>query len=605
TAETEQGILSEETFGGDRITDLNSFGRVLSGDWKREHNSTLAVGGDMKVVIKDDIQSVIFERLDAQGQVIERRLFESPRRGVAKSVASPDFGPLFIYRGSHDNFVYGANMLGNDLTGDRYTFVTGNKGAVTASNQRVAGQRQYFNFIPDAFDNQTKFANFNLATGVNNPLKGSNFEGDRRHTNGGMVVDYTNNNNQFLGGHVSFATASDGQVYDYSFKFMAGKMETSGGSAIIASNATAYSFDNSSANGLVTQSGDVQTTDVYGAVNGHAVVDAYALTLGGDFQDDIYAVDAGIATPTGSEVNATDNVQTLKGYSSGYIVNTAGNAVMVGVNDAANATLSREDYSASGVTASASFLYSKVDANGEAIAGVADSLKVKFGGAGTNQAYISHNVYGAEEYQNDAGYSVGTNFGSFDGAANVETAMISSEFVDIPEISGLVETCQDCEHLTWGVWAGTVGVDGGDKLEAHVIPYVVGDNSKRRSWVALSPVVTASYKGVLVGAVSNGMQVQNNVGHFDANANFLTRTVNFDGNFADYHFTGSDTTADNIGFTELDLTTLEKGGNAVTGQATISGSFYGNNAENVGGSFNFNDQTHNVTGAGIYAGKKQ
>ncbi|MFT7144620.1 MAG: hypothetical protein ACI8QY_000672, partial [bacterium] len=217
----------------------------------------------------------------------------------------------------------------------------------------------------------------------------------------------------------------------------------------------------------------------------------------------------------------------------------------------------------------------------------------------------SHNVYGAEEYQNDAGYSVGTNFGSFDGAANVETAMISSEFVDIPEISGLVETCQDCEHLTWGVWAGTVGVDGGDKLEAHVIPYVVGDNSKRRSWVALSPVVTASYKGVLVGAVSNGMQVQNNVGHFDANANFLTRTVNFDGNFADYHFTGSDTTADNIGFTELDLTTLEKGGNAVTGQATISGSFYGNNAENVGGSFNFNDQTHNVTGAGIYAGKKQ
>ncbi len=96
--------------------------------------------------------------------------------------------------------IFGRNLnLGQIVAGSSGVLNSGNQG------QQLGGQRLYFNFLPDTFTGLDQFVDFNLADGVSNPLRGSGFEGERRHEGAGLIFDYTNNNAQFLGGHVNLS----------------------------------------------------------------------------------------------------------------------------------------------------------------------------------------------------------------------------------------------------------------------------------------------------------------------------------------------------------------------------------------------------------------
>ena len=621
TTTASQGTLAGATINGTSSGGVAQFGTPLSGTWERRKAGNLIENGNMNAVVKDDQGLVIFEKKDNAGIVQETVAFNAPAAGRAISVNSLNFGNMFIYRGLHSNFVYSANNFNSP--NDDYKFIAGRTGVVNASNQRIEGQRLFFNFIPDT-QTLNQFADFNLTQGMHSPYIGSGYSGARAHAGGGLVIDYTNQNNQFVGGHVNLS--SNLSQHDFSFKFMAGEMETSGAAAM---DGSVYAFSSKgiagAANTYTFKEGDLTaaSSSVYGVLDPssqNAVIDAYGISLGGsDYNESLVAVNAGTQTPVGQQLNAENAPQSLKGYSAGYLVkdvNGTPSAVMIGNNDYTKMVMIRKDETGAntGVTLQSSFTYNKIYAGNQQ----ADILEVGFGGNSTDpedKAYVSHNIYGAENTSNANNYDATTAYfgGSID-PANVEAAMLSSYFVDIPGGMGIQEDCRDCQFLTWGVWAGTIDI-GGNEAFAQIIPYVVGDSNTMNSWTGYAAAVgtaDVSYEGILVGATSNGAQVSNAVGSFDATANFSTRTVAFDGKFADFTFTGSQSglaTGGMASFPDVVLDNLEHSSalGVDIGDATISGAFYGGQAENIGGNFNF-EATSGVkagtTGAGIFAGKQ-
>lgn len=609
--DSKQQQVVEGVFGGNAKTSLSSFGDVLSGVWKRQSSDGSSERhGVVNVALKSDVNTLIVERSDSNGVYINRMSFDAPSTaGGAKTSYHPDLLGSFVYRGVNDNFYYISSNFGRESNLGQ--IIAGEKGVLNSGNQsqQIAGQRLYFNFLPDTFEGVNQFIDFNLARGVYSPLKGSGFEGQRRHEGAGLVFDYTNDNTQFLGGHVNLSNDPLLSSYNDSFKFMVGEVEQSGGNALRGST---YSFTNNSFGGGLAYDSGLITADeneIYGEINSvtaEAEVDAYQLELG---TETAYAVNTGASDNL--SVNSTGGSQTLKGFSSGFVVldtESAPTAVRLGNNNMVGVQMTREDYSSGGTSFETMISLNRIDSNGDMGSSPSDDFQVTFGQSGADQAYISHNVYGAEESQNNASYSIGSNYDTFSGdASDVNGAILSSYFVDLPDRPEIEETCKDCQYLTWGVWAADIDING-EIATAQIVPFVTGREYKSWNDITTAGVSNASYKGVLVGSISdNGSDVRHDVGSYTADVDFGTREIGFDGKFAGYHFyesniaTGAGGTS--YGFSEVKINTLNNELGVDVGDATVSGVFYGTNAEEMGGNFNFKHGS--VEAAGIYAGKKQ
>ena len=143
-----------------------------------------------------------------------------------------------------------------------------------------------------------------------------------------------------------------------------------------------------------------------------------------------------------------------------------------------------------------------------------------------------------------------------------------------------------------------------------MVPYVVGDVNKVKSWADIqgAGVTSASYSGVLVGGVSDGVNVANSAGQFSMDVDFANRNVDFVGNIAGYKMHANESnvnTASGKGFTGVSFDTIEYQGKAIAGAGEINGAFYGEQAQEFGGNFYMNDQTNAQSAAGIMAGRKQ
>lgn len=606
---TQQQKQTQNSVGGDGASSIEKFGQVQSGKWVAQDgltNMTSRKVGTAKTVVRKDLNKLILERVETDGTVRDRLAVDLPQKGKARQFNNPKLGSGFAYRGLHDNFQYISSSFGRQA--GLAQVVTGQTGVVNTANQSdgLAGQRLFFDFLPDTFSQKGQFANFNLAEGVQNPIKGSDFKGERRHSGAALIIDYKNNNRQFLGGHVNL---SNGTLnHDYSFKFMVGEVQETGNNALIGST---YTFsDNSSNGGLQYSSGTMNADEnlIFGSQTntGTSLIDAYGVDIntGGSMQK-AHLVNTGATDNLAT--NTTDSAEFLKGFSAGFIENFDGDGpVRVANTDKANVMMYREDSSGNGVTLDMSIRLGKVTDSGAVLSGVGDEVGFEFGDT-ADKAYISHNIYGAELK------TVSEKFGHT-SASDDHGALISSHFVDVPDRPEITETCQGCEFLTWGVWAADFDVDGTtDIATAKIIPYVTGRDYDN-SWDTLSTNIGAgssdvNYKGVLVGSISNGSTVANDVGHYDANVDFNNREVSFDGHFAGYHFhddnVATGATGADKGFVNVQLDTLNNGAGLDVGHATINGLFYGANAEEMGGNFNFKDNALNKEAAGIYAGKKQ
>ena len=607
--ESQQQQNTEQSFGGDGRGGLSSFGDVLNGQWARQEVGTTRQG-TVNVALKEDVNMLIVERSDSNGDFIDRMSFEAPQvAGRAKSSNHPQLLGSFVYRGLYDNFYYVSSDFGRNLNLGQ--IVAGNSGVLNSGNQaqQLSGERLYFNFIPDTFEGLNQFVDFNLAEGVSNPLRGSGFEGERRHEGAGLIIDYTNDNAQFLGGHVNLSYDALKGTYNDSFKFMVGEVEQSGSMALTGST---YAFTNNSFNGGLNYESNTLSADesnIYGLIDpatSQAKIDAYQLQVG---SQTAYAVNTGASDSLG--VNSTGGSQTLKGFSSGFVVLdsvAAPTAIRLGNNDMLGVQMTREDLSTGGTTFKTAISLNKINSNGDMGSAPADNFKVTFGDGSADQAYISHNVYGAEESQSGSGYGIGSSFGVFSGdSSDVNGALLSSYFVDLPDRPEIVETCQDCQFLTWGVWAADIDING-EVATAQIVPYVTGREYNNWNNIVANGVTSASYKGILVGSVStNGSDVRHDVGAYTADVDFANRKIGFDGQFAGYSFHDSNVTTGasgaSYGFSEVKLGTLKNHLGVDVGDATISGAFYGANAEEMGGNFNFKDGM--LEAAGIYAGKKQ
>ena len=609
--DSQQQQAVEDTFGGNNKASLSDFGEVLSGTWKRQDREGINErSGSLNVALKEDVKTLIVERFDSTGNYIDRMSFDAPaEKGRAKTSEHPQLLGSFVYRGLNDNFYYVSSNFGRNLNLGQ--IVAGSSGVLNSGNQgqQLGGQRLYFNFLPDTFTGLDQFVDFNLADGVSNPLRGSGFEGERRHEGAGLIFDYTNNNAQFLGGHVNLSYDPLKGTYNDSFKFMVGEIEGSGSNALTGS---IYSLTNDSFGGGVGYESGALTAnenEIYGDINtstAQAEIDAYKLNLG---TETAYAVNTGASDNL--SVNSTSGAQTLKGFSSGFVVldtENAPTAVRLGNNDMLGVQMTRQDHTGSGTSFETVISLNKIDTNGDMGSAPADNFKVSFGGAGADSAYISHNVYGAEESQSGSGYDIGSNYDTFSGnPADVNGAMLSSYFIDMPDRPEIEETCQDCQYLTWGVWAADIDING-EIATAQIVPYVTGREYQTWDNITGNGVTNASYKGVLVGSVTNnGSDVRHDVGVYTADVDFSNRKIGFDGQFAGYHFYDSNVVTgaagSNYGFKEVKLDNLKNNLGVDVGDATISGAFYGASAEEMGGTFNFKHGT--VEAAGIYAGKKQ
>jgi len=593
---------ASEAFGGSN-GNLADFGTVQSGQLTRQ--SAVALPGSklseaVNAVLKTDVNRLIVEQQNG-----EKVSFQAPAQaGKAISFDALPFGRGYTYRGLNDRFYVVSTNFGRDTA--LRQMVAGERGYGSASSliSQFNGQRLYFNFLPDSFAGKDQFVDFNLANGVNNPKAGSGFTGARAHSGAGMVVDFRDYNNQFVGGHVNIS--SDPSRQDYSFKFMVGEVESSGSTAL---SGVAYSAERHGFNPVQLGNGTLQA-DVNHVYGNGAELDAYQLGLSGfaGGHQTAYAVNTGQADALSN--NPADDYTNLKGFSSGLVTLDAGGLserlVAVKNDGFGNVHMVQNDDSAGGATVDFELTLSKVQANGEASGSPADTLEVGFGSFGANQAYVSHNVYGAEESQSDSSYdNTGGNIGSVAMASGVDGAVLSSYFVDVPENAGVEETCQDCQFLTWGVWAADMQL-GAEKAVADFVPYVVGKNYQKWSDVTTHGVTNANYKGIMVGSIADGSSLKHDVGSYTADVNFGTRTVGFDGEFAGYRMSGTQTgvaTDASYGFGTVELDTLKNSSGADVGSAYINGVFYGAGAQEMGGSFNFKDGA--TEAAGIYAGKKQ
>lgn len=168
--------------------------------------------------------------------------------------------------------------------------------------------------------------------------------------------------------------------------------------------------------------------------------------------------------------------------------------------------------------------------------------------------------------------------------------------------------CTNCKYVHWGLWNGNFDSEGStdNTALADMVAYVAGTDMMNASQLeAMSgvqaPAGVALYTGALIGKLGNDF-VSN--GQLNMGVSFENRTVNVDSStFGGYTLTSAalTDTANAIKWSS-GSNTFSGDFNVSGGTGTMQGAFFGPNAAETGGNFQFTSGADNA--AGIFIGKK-
>lgn len=207
-------------------------------------------------------------------------------------------------------------------------------------------------------------------------------------------------------------------------------------------------------------------------------------------------------------------------------------------------------------------------------------------------------------------------FGALHNVANLflsnkDFAMNQADSQDGVLLSGSIAArelmCKECDFVTWGIWSShTNNSTSSTDLAVHqqILPFVTGEITKNIN--AIAPQI-ANYSGNVIGTIAQGNTLAHTNGTFNTQVDMGSRRFNnFQANIGDIAFGFNNPTAANVIqsngdaiFNKIAVTGLA----GTNGTGHINGAFFGPNAQDIGGNFNFNSTSANA--AGIFIGTQK
>ena len=258
---------------------------------------------------------------------------------------------------------------------------------------------------------------------------------------------------------------------------------------------------------------------------------------------------------------------------------------------------------------------STIATNASAVKPVIEVLGGTFSGGNNDAAALDNKSYamGADkigyQVQDDDLLAVGdqTAFKHSEGQTN-SVGIVSDAALEGVGVSAM---CEECHFSHWGVWAGSFErvVDGTVHQQvANLIPYVAGKATTDAQMAAVNDGRAVDYRGGTFGQLiqNETNKVTNHTGDFRMHGTLGTG-INFRATLGNYEMKKD---ANTIGVAPtFNLNSVEvrdmANSNDLVGTADIDGGFFGNQAQEVGGQFSFQDVDNNVGGAGVFLGKDE
>jgi hypothetical protein len=312
--------------------------------------------------------------------------------------------------------------------------------------------------------------------------------------------------------------------------------------------------------------------------------------------------------------------QTLNGYASGLIVNTAGSSGIhqAGTNAAPPSSTTRLPAT---LLAKPTDLVISTDANTSQVKGkiTIRTLDVIIPVTTTLQMGTQQNN-GNNFFTNDQYYAMTTS----DDPSRPSKVQVLNHSYNIQDTSALVSNSVNlassvpvlvqgtpgactCEFLTWGWWQTSInytsGYRAGQNDSVFQAPYVAGQLA---SSVQLPQTGTATYNGFMVGNVQNGSQFYNAAGSYQSSWSFQNRVGSFNAAFDNRTYAGALIATPGTGGVSFGGAMVStNGGQFLTG--TIAGSFFsggGDAAKYQAGAFSIGQNSSTYKASGIFAGQR-
>jgi hypothetical protein len=450
----------------------------------------------------------------------------------------------------------------DDVTSEKLIITTGTQ---LALSDLPATGISFFSFLPDHLSSSAGFFDF----------------GAVNTSEIGMMVDWQHD--VFFGGKLKI----DNAAHQYSLNVGFGGV----GSGVNAMDGFSYSFD-----GGIFGEGVIDVDTVYGTgstVDGFVV--ETATDAGNNFTNTISRFDINpvvVTTATASDIatlaDRTDT-ETLVGFAAGHMrrnVNDGSGGYFMQLSSGASVNNILIDKTAGSIGASFNLFGAS-----------SYEVDAQFGdaAAGSEQIFIADELYAMEQGAMQMGIS-GSPL-TVQQSAGILVSEVVAE-----------QKCDTCQYAHWGVWAAKVdeanvtGQTDSFQDVVHLLPYVVGNHISLGDMSAVNAAaLSINHSGIMFGSLVNAGNISHHYGNFNLVGTFGTG-FDFNGNFAGFnlHTTGTSfTSARSFGSASVSVVGDASVGGA-TGVAVINGAFFGPNAQEVGGNFDFTAGTYD--GAGIFVG---
>jgi hypothetical protein len=455
------------------------------------------------------------------------------------------------------------------------------------------GSISYFKFLPDLYSytgsSSTGLGFFDYSV---LDVGGTGLTNNRDDANFGMAIDFTNK--RFLSGFLDWDD-SDG-LRDFAIAFgkvgsggTTGEPSLSGAAFDFSQTGTTISSLDSRLGGINTGANNAWFGNGSGGIE--AVMVEGTAPAGQAILTPAQRVSAADISPAVINENRDSGITTMKGFAAGHLVmNANGTPAVKNIwNTHSNGVTVTTDANNSTVNANLN-LFEK---------GTSNTVDVNFG-TNTNSAYLSKDLYAAQQ----TSVTYGSNLGATPGAYSSNNGFIANAAA----ITDVANRCTTCDFVHWGVWAGevnrTVGASTAQDV-AYAIPYVAGQVTDASN---VPNMGTANYTGPMYGSEYNPTTnaLQRVEGNFIAGIDFANRQIT--------SFTGTVGSFTNISMTGGPVGIATTGSANFTGPLSIAdtgmsatgivnGALFGPVANQIGGNYSITG-TGGVNGTGVYLGDR-
>jgi hypothetical protein len=218
----------------------------------------------------------------------------------------------------------------------------------------------------------------------------------------------------------------------------------------------------------------------------------------------------------------------------------------------------------------------------------------KSGANGPVSAFIDNSRYAMITQTNDPNRRSTVQVGDQTRTVTDNTMLASYQTAPVA-LPGGVQPCT-CEYLSWGFWSSNINVGNYRTDNINLGTYVVGQLTDR---LQMPQVGSATYAGMMVGNVQNGGNAYVGAGNYNMNWNFQSRAGTFGATFDGTSYAGGARANPGSG----GVTFTGAFANIPSGRAgVLTGSFFGPQAQNQGGSFAIGGAAYKASG--IFAGQQ-